>query len=258
MTETDNRPLRLLIASGNEGKVREFRRLLADATCAEDASDAAAAACATASVRAWEVLSLADLALLWKSETLGGLPPVNGDGEQAEKAIAGRYARLLESMEETGTTFEENATIKARGAASFTGLLTLADDSGLEVDCLGGAPGVYSARFAGPDGDEKACNALLLRRMRGVAEGERVARYRAVLVLAAPDEVLHVASGVCEGRIGFAPAGSGGFGYDPLFLVEGDTRTLAQLTMEEKNRISHRAKAMAQMRRFLTTLTKQC
>ena len=266
--ESGGLPLRLLIASHNEGKVREFRRLLADAgtvagavagadVAAANAAYETASAAGAAGSRAWELLSLTDLALLWRSETLGGLPPVAGDGEQAEQVIAERYACLLDCMEETGTTFEENATIKALGAASFTGLLTLADDSGLEVDWLGGAPGVYSARYAGPEGDEKACRDLLLLQMRDAPEGKRTARYRVALVLAGSEKVLHITEGVCEGDIGFTPAGSGGFGYDPIFLPAGDTRTMAQLTMEEKNKISHRGKALAQMRDFLTTLPRR-
>ena len=197
--------------------------------------------------RPWEVLSLGDLAALWKSEALGGLPPIAGDTGQTNRAVAERYAKLAELMEETGVTFEENAIIKARAAAAYTGLLALADDSGIEVDWLGGAPGVYSARYAGPDGDEKACNDLLLREMRDAPAGARTARYRAVIVLASPKGILGIASGACEGHIGFAPKGSGGFGYDPLFVLPESETTMAELPMTEKNKISHRGKALAQI-----------
>ena len=195
----------------------------------------------------WEILSLDDLALLWRHEELGGLPAAAGAGKDAESLINERYARLREHMEETGCTFEENAVIKAKGAAAYTGLLSLADDSGLEVDWLGGAPGVYSARFAGPGGDEQACNDLLLSQMRDAPEGQRTARYIAVAALASQEEVLHLAYGACEGRIGFAPKGCGGFGYDPLFVPAGGDLTMAELSMEEKNKISHRGKALAQI-----------
>ncbi|MCL2121407.1 MAG: RdgB/HAM1 family non-canonical purine NTP pyrophosphatase [Clostridiales bacterium] len=223
--------MRLLVASSNPGKIREIRRLLKGGP--------------------WEILSLGDLAALWRCEELGGLPPAAGDEAEVEKIISGRYAKLHELMEETGATFEENAVIKARGAAGYTGILSLADDSGLEVDWLDGAPGVYSARYAGPEGDEQACNALLLERMRNAPAGSRSARYVAVIVLASPEIVLHTAYGICEGQIGFAPKGSGGFGYDPLFLLPASDLSMAELSMEDKNNISHRGKALAQTALFL-------
>ena len=235
--------MRLLVASSNEGKIREIRRLLAAG--AEQGGEGG---------RSWEILSLADLARLWRTEELGALPPVAGGSAYVEKAIGERYTELSNKMEETGATFEENAVIKARGAAAYTGLLTLADDSGLEVDFLDGAPGVFSARFAGPGGSEEACNELLLYRMREAPAGRRAARYKAVLVLADPEKVLRITAGTCEGYIGFAPKGSGGFGYDPLFVLPRGAVTMAELPMEEKNRISHRGIALAQMAPFLVEM----
>ncbi|MCL1848142.1 MAG: RdgB/HAM1 family non-canonical purine NTP pyrophosphatase [Clostridiales bacterium] len=235
--------MRLLVASHNEGKIREIRRLLCDpARVGVDTGEE------------WEILSLADLASLWKSETLGGLPPVGAADEaggDVDALIKERYVLLSERMEETGSTFEENARIKAQGAAGFTGLLSLADDSGLEVDYLGGAPGVYSARYAGPEGDEQACNDLLLSNMREAPADQRRARYKVVIALAIQDRVLHVTTGECEGAIGFAPRGEGGFGYDPLFVLPGGEQTMADLSMEEKNKISHRGKALEAMKDFL-------
>jgi XTP/dITP diphosphohydrolase len=156
--------------------------------------------------------------------------------------------QLESKMAETGITFEENAAIKARGAAAFTGLPALADDSGLEVDYLGGAPGVYSGRYAGPDRDAAACNRLLLQNMAGAAAGQRKARFRTAVALASPQGELHITGGACEGSIGFAPRGSGGFGYDPIFILgDGTGKTMAQLTMAEKNELSHRGQALKQM-----------
>ena len=249
--------MRLLVASSNEGKIREIRRILAAAANATDrghASDASGAVGESGVGRmgddAWEVLSLTDLASLWKTETLGGLPPILEVDDAG--VIAERYAELDRRMEETGTTFEENAVIKARGAAFYTGLLSLADDSGLEVDYLGGAPGVYSARYAGPGGDEQACNDLLLANMADAPADSRRARYQVVMALAGPDRLIHLTTGACEGSIGFTPRGDGGFGYDPLFVLPEGKRTMAELTMEEKNLISHRGKAMKQMAVFLS------
>jgi XTP/dITP diphosphohydrolase len=141
--------------------------------------------------------------------------------------------------EETGATYLENAALKARAVAAATGLPALADDSGLEVDALGGAPGVRSARFAPTDGERIA---RLLDALGGVAD--RRARFRAVVVLAWPDGREQHAAGVCEGRIAEAPAGHGGFGYDPVFIADPLGRTFAASTAAEKERVSHRAAAM--------------
>ncbi|HUG74402.1 MAG TPA: RdgB/HAM1 family non-canonical purine NTP pyrophosphatase [Acidimicrobiia bacterium] len=143
-------------------------------------------------------------------------------------------------VDETGTTLEDNARLKARAVSSATGLAALADDTGLEVDALDGAPGVYAARFAGADGDHAANRDLLLRRLEGV--DDRRARFRTVMLLAHPDGSEIAAEGVLEGTITSEERGQRGFGYDPLFAVEG--RTLAEMTDDEKNALSHRFAAL--------------
>ena len=155
----------------------------------------------------------------------------------------------IESIEETGATFAENALLKAHHAARAAGLPALADDSGLEVDALRGAPGVRSARFAGAAASDADNNALLLERLAGTSLPERTARYRCVLALVrGPDDAAPLlAEGLWEGRIGLAPVGHGGFGYDPLFLPVGMSGTAAELSLEVKNRQSHRALALAQL-----------
>ncbi|HSQ37945.1 MAG TPA: RdgB/HAM1 family non-canonical purine NTP pyrophosphatase [Acidimicrobiia bacterium] len=141
---------------------------------------------------------------------------------------------------EIGATLEENALIKARVVAAATGMPAVADDTGLEVDALGGAPGVHTARYAGPDGDYAANRAALLEALRGTAD--RRARFRTVVALVVPGEAEVLAEGVLEGRITTTERGSRGFGYDSIFEVAG--RTLAEMGEEEKNRISHRARAL--------------
>jgi len=155
------------------------------------------------------------------------------------------------AIPERGTTFRENAVAKAVAVARATGHPALADDSGLEVAALNGSPGVRSARFAGRQGDDEANNAKLLRRLQGAAPSQRGARYRCVLALASPTKLVAVTEGTLAGRIAHQPAGRGGFGYDPLFLVPRAGKTVAQLSAAAKNRISHRAKAAARMRRRL-------
>lgn len=147
---------------------------------------------------------------------------------------------------ETGTTFLDNALIKARHAARIARLPAIADDSGLEVDALDGAPGVYSARFAGAAADDAANNAKLLAALETVPQEKRSARYRAVIVLVhAPDDPAPlVGEGAWEGRIGTAPSGRGGFGYDPFFIPAGGTGTAAELSPAEKNSRSHRGAAL--------------
>jgi XTP/dITP diphosphohydrolase len=159
----------------------------------------------------------------------------------------------VSEVAETGTTFVENAIIKARHAASMTGLPALADDSGLEVDALDGAPGVYSARFSGPAADDEANNALLVEKLQTVPVAERGARYRAVIVLMrhAADPSPLISEGSWEGVIQLQPAGTGGFGYDPYFFLPELGCTSAELSATEKNRISHRGKALAELRRRL-------
>lgn len=154
---------------------------------------------------------------------------------------------------ETGTTFVENAIIKARHAAAETGLPALADDSGIEVDALDGAPGVYSARFAGANAGDDANNALLVEKMRDVPAERRGARYRAVIVLMrhAADPSPLICEGSWEGVIRLEPRGEGGFGYDPYFYLPDLGCTSAQLSAAEKNRLSHRGQAIAELGRRL-------
>ena len=152
-------------------------------------------------------------------------------------------------VEETGRTFEQNARLKAEGYAAVSGALTLADDSGLEVDALGGEPGVRSARYGGPGLGDAGRLDLLLKNMERVPGWRRKARFRAVIALAGPGErgILHIAQGVVEGAICHQPIGTGGFGYDPVFWLPDRAKTIAQLSQGEKNAISHRAKAAANM-----------
>lgn len=153
---------------------------------------------------------------------------------------------------EDADTFEGNALIKARTLSQTTGLWTLADDSGLEVDALGGEPGVLSARYAGKHGDTPANNAKLLRELNG--KMDRRARFRCAVALVAPDGRSWTVDGTCEGRITHAESGEGGFGYDPLFVPEGYAETFAQLGPDVKNSLSHRGKAVAKIKTVLQTL----
>lgn len=167
-------------------------------------------------------------------------------------------------VEEDGATFVENAIKKATEVSMHVDGLVLADDSGLEVDALGGAPGVLSARFAGWHGDDAANNRLLLDRLATVATEDRGAQFRCVLAVARGGEVLFTCQGVCRGWIGFSPRGDHGFGYDPLFVPEWEVepvgselrfgRTFAEIAAEEKNRRSHRARAMGQLRDWLSAM----
>ncbi|MFO7325852.1 MAG: RdgB/HAM1 family non-canonical purine NTP pyrophosphatase [Pseudomonadota bacterium] len=188
-------PRRVVLATGNAGKQREFAALLAPLSI--------------------EVITQAALGIT--------------------------------APEETGATFEENALLKARHAARAAGLPALADDSGIEVDALGGRPGVYSARYAGPSASDADNNALLLAALAGRPDAERSARYRCVIayVRSADDPAPLLARGTWEGRIATVPAGQGGFGYDPLFIPEGESITAAQMSPEAKNAVSHRGRALA-------------
>lgn len=152
----------------------------------------------------------------------------------------------IDSVAETGATFLENALIKARHAAAAAQLPALADDSGIEVDALGGRPGVLSARFAGEGASDAANLAHLLGELAGVPEARRTARYQCVVVWvrSADDPAPLTGSGTWEGRIALSSRGSGGFGYDPAFIPEGERRTAAELSSEDKNRVSHRAQAL--------------
>ncbi|MDB4979712.1 MAG: XTP/dITP diphosphatase [Myxococcales bacterium] len=172
------------------------------------------------------------------------LPLLAESGLDLELVTIDELAPAVE-LREDELTFEGNALAKARQAAAATGLPALADDSGLEVDALAGAPGVFSARYAGMGAADAANNAKLLEALRDVPAVRRVARYRCVAAYVDPARGLELwRAGACEGRLLEAPRGEGGFGYDPLFLVAPDlTRTMAEIPLDEKNRISHRAAA---------------
>ena len=188
--------MRILIATMNEGKLREYRRLLAE---------------------------MPNLEL----ETMASL-------------------ELRIEVDEDRDTFEGNALKKASEIAAAAGVACLADDSGLEVDALGGRPGVHSARYSGPGANYARNNAKLLEELANVPDAGRTARFRcAIAVVDADGDLLAAADGACEGRITHEPRGSHGFGYDPLFVPAGYTQTMAELGPETKNAISHRAKAAA-------------
>jgi XTP/dITP diphosphohydrolase len=189
---------RLLLATKNDGKVRELRALL--------------------------------------------------EGTGIEVACLAEFPEIL-LPEETGETFADNALIKARAAAITSGLWALADDSGLEVDALGGAPGVRSARFSGENATDARNNALLLERLANVPDERRGARFVSAVALCAPDGQCVVREGYCQGVVARAPRGTGGFGYDPLFYVPGEGMTYAELPTARKNEISHRARALSLIRR---------
>lgn len=191
---------RLVVATKNPGKIREFRALLGDLP-----------------------LELA-----------------SADG--------------MADVDETGATFAENASLKARAAAEWSGEWSLADDSGLEVDAMGGAPGVYSNRYWGENTTEAERNAYLLRDLAHVAPGQRTARYRAVVALAAPDGREWLFDGTCEGVIQNEPRGQNGFGYDPHFFMPEFGQTMAELDPTLKNEISHRGNAFRAVRPYLQRL----
>ena len=167
--------------------------------------------------------------------------------------IVPQSAFNVPEVEETGLTFVENALLKARNAALHTGLPALADDSGLAVDALGGAPGIYSARYAGPGAGDRANIDKLLAELRGVPAEQRTARFVCVLALLhhADDPTPLICQGSWEGVILTEPRGANGFGYDPVFLVPGENRTAAELEPAVKNRLSHRGQALAQLAQAL-------
>jgi XTP/dITP diphosphohydrolase len=177
------------------------------------------------------------------------------------ESLLGAYPLHLRSLsefaatsdvEETGTTFAENAAIKARGYAAQTGCWTLADDSGLEVDALGGAPGVYSARYGGAGLSDAARIELLLEALSSTDEIERRARFISVIAIAdTKGNLVELFTGSCEGRIAHKPRGSGGFGYDPVFVPEGYEKSFGELPSEIKQSISHRARALKAALPFL-------
>ena len=161
----------------------------------------------------------------------------------------------VETAAEDGVTYAENAIAKARFYAAATGLLALADDSGLEVAALGGAPGVYSARYAGEGASDADRRELLLAELAKVDTGDRRARFVAAVAISDPNGlVLNLSEGICEGTITFEPRGNSGFGYDPLFVPDGYDQTFAELSDEVKNLISHRARALMRLRDSLDHL----
>ncbi|WP_346355963.1 XTP/dITP diphosphatase [Azotosporobacter soli] len=174
---------------------------------------------------------------------------------ELKAALAGLPVRLLSLAEvadveeavEDGVTFEENALKKAQHYLAATGRACLADDSGLEVDALGGAPGVYSARYGGEAANDAANNAKLLSELATVPQEKRTARFRCVLVFLDLDGRKIISEGACEGSIGYEAKGEHGFGYDPLFRLADGNRAMAELTMAEKNAISHRGNAVRVM-----------
>lgn len=199
--------MKVLIATHNRGKLREYRDLLAD----------------IAGDMAVEWLSLDDV----------------GIGDE---------------VEETGATMEENARLKALTYARLSGLLTLADDSGLEVDALGGEPGVQSARFGGLEAGDRGRIAKLLELMKGIPTAERGAQFRCAIAVSTPQGEVHTSEGVCRGQIAHEPRGTHGFGYDPIFYIPGLRMTLAEAKPEIKNRISHRARAVEAIKPVLRDL----
>jgi XTP/dITP diphosphohydrolase len=161
----------------------------------------------------------------------------------------------IEEVEETGETFAANAELKARLYGRQTNLRTLADDSGLEVDALGGAPGVYSARYGGAKATDAERNALMLAELSRTDEPHRTARFTCAIALYEPQaETLKLFAGTCEGRIAQQPRGNNGFGYDPLFVPTGYTQTFGELPDELKQRLSHRARALLAARAYLSGL----
>lgn len=175
-------------------------------------------------------------------ELLAGLPV---------ELLSLAQADIVSEVEETGSTFEENADLKATTYARMAGMLTLADDSGLEVDALNGEPGVRSARYAGPGVSDEDRLEYLLDKLRDVPTPQRWARFRCVIAIAAPEREARLCIGVCEGVITYAAMGSNGFGYDPIFLIPELGQTMAEIPLALKNRLSHRAHAAAAARAVL-------
>ena len=158
---------------------------------------------------------------------------------------------ISEQVEETGTSFEENAILKAKRYAEMSGLTTIADDSGLEVDALGGEPGVRSARYAGEGSSDKERIDFLLKKLADVPWEKRHAQFRCVIAIAYPDGKVQICQGQCRGILTFKPLGDNGFGYDPVFYLPDLHKTMAELSMKEKNAISHRGKAAEEARKAL-------
>lgn len=191
---------RIIFATGNEGKMREVREILADL--------------------GMEIVSM-------------------------------KEAGIQIDVEENGSTYEENAMIKATAVAAKTNDIVLADDSGLEIDYLGKEPGVLSARYLGEDTSYRIKNANLIERLTGVPDEQRTARFVCAIAACLPDQTRLTTRATIEGRIGYEERGEGGFGYDPIFYVPEFGKTTAELTAEEKNQISHRGKALRLMKEEL-------
>lgn len=171
--------------------------------------------------------------------------------------VTPRDVGLHLEVEEAGADYAENARIKATAFAKASGLVALADDSGIEVDALGGAPGPLSARFGGEDASDEQRVALLLERLAGVPPEKRSARFRCLIAVARPEGEVALVEGRCEGRIAEAPRGEGGFGYDPVFLLPERGLTMAELPPQEKNAVSHRGRAARQARALLEGLLRE-
>ena len=161
---------------------------------------------------------------------------------------------ITADIEENGATFEENSLIKARAVSKLTGLPALADDSGLEVDYLNGEPGIYSARYLGRDTDYDYKNNYIIKKLKDAKDEERSARFVCVISLVLPDGREFVKKGVMEGRIGYEIKGENGFGYDPIFFLPEYGKTSAEISAEEKNKISHRGKALSAMKEVIANL----
>ena len=193
------------------------------------------------------------MALLLASNNSGKLREVRALFAEVE-VVAPAALGLDLAVEESGQTFAANALLKARAYAEASGQIALADDSGLEVDALGGAPGIYSARYGGPDLDDAGrCQLLLAELAPYPAPAQRQARFRCVLCAVSSDGRQCRAEGTCEGQIAPAPAGTNGFGYDPVFLVPAYAKTMAELDPQIKNSLSHRAQALAAIRPLLAS-----
>ncbi|MDY6864178.1 MAG: XTP/dITP diphosphatase [Thermodesulfobacteriota bacterium] len=163
----------------------------------------------------------------------------------------------IPSWHEDGESFAENAIKKATIVAKYTGKYTIADDSGLEVEALNGRPGIYSARYAGKNSDDKANNNKLIKELKGIPQNKRDAMFRCVIVVASPDCKYCLAEGTCKGNIIDIPRGKNGFGYDPIFFIPDIKRTMAELSLSEKNKISHRALAIKELKKILPEFLKK-
>ena len=170
------------------------------------------------------------------------------------EVVSMKEMNITADIEENGATFEENSLIKARAVSKLTGLPALADDSGLEVDYLNGEPGIYSARYLGRDTDYDYKNNYIIKKLKEAKGEERSARFVCVISLVLPDGREFVKKGVMEGRIGYEIKGENGFGYDPIFYLPEYGKTSAEISAEEKNKISHRGKALSAMKELIASL----